>query len=268
MLSEKHSFERRHVLYCDILGFSPYVKGEFFEPSRCFRMFHRLDELVRECVKEIDPSSPEPVTGLVPHYIVNPEAIYFSDSIVISTAPTNVDAMWLCEAAGRIQNSLCHFGFLVRGAITTGDIYHSGNTIFGPAIVRAVEMEKAVNLPIIEISDETHQIFHAAHTPEDKEIVAARSRQLISGANSDVPFVDPFWLLKCHSSQSTLHPHTKSQIESWRALIEHGLLSKSSEVRAKYRWGAQHFNYSLCNGPSIIKPIRFDSSKCEGAKGA
>lgn len=255
MLTDTQSFERRHVLYCDILGFSSYVQGEFFEASRCFRLFHHLDELINESTRKIDPLAPEPTSGLVPDYVVNPQAIYCSDSIIISTPPTNVDAIWLCEAAARIQNFICHHGFLIRGAITTEFVYHSGNTIFGPAIVKAVELEKTISSPVIVVSNETYQIFHDTATPEDDEIASIRSSQLISTENANSTFVDPFWNLKIQCNQVTLHPHANIQISSWRALIEHGLYSEDPDIRKKYLWSAQHFNHSLCNKPSNIQPI-------------
>ena len=120
------------MLYCDILGFSEYSIGRFFEPEKCLRIFADFDDLLEQASREIDPTAKmEPQSGKVPDYVVKPEAIYCSDSVVISTPTTNVDAIWLCEAAARIQSRVCYHGFLVRGAITTGDVYHSGNTLFG-----------------------------------------------------------------------------------------------------------------------------------------
>lgn len=263
MLDSAQTFERRHVLYCDILGFSEYVQGEFFEESRCFRLFHHLDEVIRQSNESIDRSAPDPTTGVVPDYVVTPQATYCSDSIIISTPPTTIDAIWLCEAAARIQNSICHLGFLLRGGIATGLVYHSQNTIFGPAITKAAAMEKEVSWPVIAIASETHQIFHEAATAEDQEIVFIRSKQLISSANAEKPFVDPFWILKIQCMQPTLNPHTNIQIESWRGLLEHGLHSKIPKVRKKYEWAARHFNLSLCGHSSRVRPIlieRFDQN--------
>ena len=105
MIDENAQFERRHVLYCDLLGFSRYSLGRFFEHSRCFRLFRQLDKMVVNARIEIDPSVPDLFSGLPPDYVVKPEAIYFSDTIVISTVATNIDAIWLCEAAGEDSES-------------------------------------------------------------------------------------------------------------------------------------------------------------------
>ena len=205
MSSKGGKFARRHVLYCDILGFSQYSLGKFFEPARCLRIFADFDDLIAQTTREIDPAAVEPQSGKVPDYIVKPEAIYCSDSIGISTPPTNVDAIWLCEAAARIQNRLCYYGFLLRGAITTGDVYHSGNTLFGPAIASAVKLEKSGNPPVILVSGETLTHFRYAATEEDKEIIKIREYQLIGLKESPAPYIDPFWITKIGTNQLKLH---------------------------------------------------------------
>jgi hypothetical protein len=256
MISDLANFERRHVLYCDVLGFSNYSLGKFFEPAKCLRLFRDLDELVAQASREIDPLAVDPELGRVPDYIVKPEAIYFSDSLVISTAPTNVDAIWLCEAAARIQTQLCYHGYLVRGSIVTGDVYHSGHTLFGPAIARAVEMEKRHrNPPVVVVSEETLSCFRHGTTERDKEIIKIREYQLIARNDSDTPYVDPFWLAKIHTNQSTLQERTQITIAAWRTLIESGLHNQPP-IRRKYSWMARHFNRSLSGKASAIARIK------------
>ena len=258
MISGNCGFERRHVLYCDILGFSSYVQSEFFQPDRCFRLFNELDKLIEDSYSPIDESIPDLDTGQVPDYVIKPEATYCSDSIIISTPVSNVDAMWLCQAAAQIQNGICAHGFLLRGAITTGEIYHSGNTIFGPAITKAVSIEASGIPPIIAISQETIKIFQHAESDEDKEIIKIREQQLIAYNEGIHPYLDPFWLLKCQTNQKDIHPDNLIRIDTWRTLINRGLLNKEPSVNNKYSWMANHFNQSLCNKISLIEPITFD----------
>ena len=255
MIDENAQFERRHVLYCDLLGFSRYSLGRFFEHSRCFRLFRQLDKMVVNARIEIDPSVPDLFSGLPPDYVVKPEAIYFSDTIVISTVATNIDAIWLCEAAARIQNHICSHGFLLRGAIATGDLYHSGNTIFGPAIAEAVASEESECRPVIVVADKTLEFFTYAESDEDKEIVAIRNHQLIAREGRCPPFIDPFWLSKIATYQTTIHASTQLNIECWRTLIEHGLNDSDPHIYEKYSWMANRFNRSLCGKASAIKPI-------------
>lgn len=255
MITEKAKFEKRHVLYCDFLGFSAYVESEFFEPERCFRIFHQLDQLLEEANADLDPMAIDSISGSIPTYTVTPEATYCSDSIVISTPATNFDAIWLCEAAARIQNGMCTHGFLVRGSIVTGQLYHSGNTIFGPAITKAVTLDQHGNPPVIVIANETLNIFRLATSEVDKSIIEIRERQLIANENCAMPYVDPFWLSKIHISQPTISPGTINNIESWRSLIQIGLRDKNPKVVDKYTWMARRFNLVLSNKISAVTPI-------------
>ena len=254
MINNTARFERRHVLYCDILGFSKYSLSEFFEPDRCFRLLSELDKMVVQSTTYIDPTNVDPESQRSPDYIVTPEATYFSDSLIISTPPTNIDAIWLCEAAARIQNRLCYHGFLIRGSIVTGDVYHSGHTLFGPAIARAVEMEKTGSPPVILVSDETLRCFRQASAKEDEEIVKVREYRLIAQKDNLKPYVDPFWLTKIAANQSTLLEHTHANITAWRILIESGLYHPPG-IRRKYSWMARHFNRSLCGKASGVSRI-------------
>jgi hypothetical protein len=260
MINETSRFERRHVLYCDLLGFSKYSQSRFFEPSKCIRLFAQLDRMVAYTSIETDPSIPDPLSGLPPDYVVKSEAIYGFDSIAISTPATNIDAIWLCEAAARIQNHICFHGFLIRGSIVTGDLYHSGNTIFGPAIAKAVKWEKSGIPPVIVVADETLEYFSRAESDEDKEIVKHRQYQLIAREENLPPYIDPFWLTKIHTNQQTILQGTRINIDCWRTLIERGLRDRDRKIRKKYLWTAERFNRRLCNKASAIKPIPIGAS--------
>jgi len=254
MILDNKKFENRHVLYCDLLGFSVYINSIFFEPTKCFRLFGQLDRLLEDACREIDPSQPEYITGQVPTYVVKPEAIYCSDSIIISTPATNIDAIWLCEAAARIQTGVSSHGFLIRGGITTGLLYHSGNTIFGPAIVEAAAMDVSGGMPKINISDKTLDFFRLSESAEGREIVSIRERQLIA-VEDEVAHIEHFWPAKNGIHQEKQHPRNKMSIETWRALIVRGLKSKHAKTAEKYLWIAKRFNHTLCNGTSKVVPI-------------
>ena len=72
--------------------------------------------------------------------------IFVSDSLILSVRESEMgDLVPLCELVGSIQRSLLdHLGFLSRGAISMGPAFVKSNEFqfFGPAIVRAVELEK------------------------------------------------------------------------------------------------------------------------------
>lgn len=246
MINEKRRFEKRHVLYCDILGFSDYLTSLFFEPSRCFKIFHHLDQAIAEAKKEI--ACPDDR-----YYVVAPEIIYCSDSIIVSTPSTNVDAIWLCDAAVKIQNFVAFNGFIMRGAIVSDNLYHSGNTIFGPAIAKAVALDKPGAPPGIIVSKETLEIFMASDNDKDEEISRIRKQQLIYQVDQN-NYIDPYSRLK-FATDGNLDRQSSSAIESWRNLIERGLKIKNPKINSKYDWLAKHFNQTFCNRKNSIQPI-------------
>lgn len=255
MIRDESKFELRHVLYCDLLGFSKYAKSEFFEAGRCFRLFKQLDEWIIDASTHIAENEPDEVSGRKYDYIVNPELIYCSDSLIISTPATNIDAIWLFEAAARIQNGMCAHGFLLRGAIVTGNLYHSGNTIFGPAIVDAVAKDKSGGAPVIVIDELSLKYFCLASTDEDEQIVNIRKHQLVAEDDYEAPYIDPFWISKIAVDQEIIHPEIRINLDYWRTLIESGLKNKSTNILEKYTWMANRFNKVICNKASDIKPI-------------
>ena len=48
----------------------------------------------------------------------------------------------LCNDQANTCLELLKLGFLTRGAIVLGELYHRESCVFGPALIRAVEMEK------------------------------------------------------------------------------------------------------------------------------
>jgi len=43
-----------------------------------------------------------------------------------------------------LTNSLIDYGFIIRGAITIGDLYHDERIVFGPALNQAYEIESTI----------------------------------------------------------------------------------------------------------------------------
>jgi hypothetical protein len=66
----------------------------------------------------------------------------FSDNVVISTEPWPSGNLTFLLHLGAVQLLAAQCGFLLRGGITIGNIVHDERVVFGPALNRAVEIEK------------------------------------------------------------------------------------------------------------------------------
>jgi hypothetical protein len=249
-------YEERHVLFCDILGFTQAVIDGKIDPAKLFLAFNHLQAAVNELNKAIDPEATDAESGRAYDYIVTPRAEHFSDCIAISTPATNVDAIWLCEAASELQNLLVRRGFLSRGAICTGLLHHTETSVFGPAFIEAVHREEKTRYPRIEISSELLLSFRKANTLDDKAISNIRERQLVLSDDHGCTWIDPFHYLKLFVAvDPPPHPHVKPAIDAWRRVLTDGLLSEDEKVFEKYAWMSKRFNEGLVRSGSWILPV-------------
>lgn len=121
------------VTFLDILGFRQIVAKSDSKT---------INEILNVVEKIATPDKDE---GL----LYNPGTISFSDSIVrVRKVDTGENAKFpiglvfheLLDIV-HAQSQLIDFGILIRGGIAFGDIYMKENRIFGPALVRAYDLE-------------------------------------------------------------------------------------------------------------------------------
>jgi hypothetical protein len=90
---------------------------------------------------------------------------YFSDSVAISTDPTEAGLFHLVNHVERIRLRLLKRGFLCRGAVTKGLLYHRDNIVVGPALVEAYKLEKnKVKTPRVIVTDEITNMVRLCRT--------------------------------------------------------------------------------------------------------
>lgn len=120
------------VAFLDILGFSSIVDksaqdSEYFKTllSALLKIEHVVNHNLEKQISE--------------NRKVN--MTQFSDSLVISR-PNDDSALWpMIMNLDFIQKVLAKEGIMVRGGLTSGLLYHKGNIAFGPAFIRAYELE-------------------------------------------------------------------------------------------------------------------------------
>ena len=260
-------YEKRHVLFCDILGFSQAVLNQEMEPEKFLIAFSHLQAAVQEANRLMSPEQCGQDGKQKYDYLVTPRAEHFSDCLVISVPATNVDAIWLCQAAAEIQNMLVRRGFLSRGAICTGPLHHSTASVFGPAFVQAVNREKSTVQPRIEVSEETLKFFRQANDAEDEEICRIREAQLLVFDDNKL-WIDPFHNLKFFATHESA-PDNKDivlTVDAWRKVLMRGLQIKCAKVRKKYIWMSRRFNLSLCQRSGWISEIQTPKRSLRNSK--
>jgi hypothetical protein len=118
-------YEDRLLAFLDILGFSNLIKGSVNQRSLARKLLDLFTSLNR----------------LFSHFISDDFAItLFSDTVCISSRnPLNVVSF--CCGLSAVVTSFLGLGYPVRGAVSRDLLYHNGNTIFGPCLVRAYNLE-------------------------------------------------------------------------------------------------------------------------------
>ena len=69
----------------------------------------------------------------------NPVLTQFSDSLVISVDDDRYGRDALQNALYSLTSNLIDYGFLLRGGVTRGELFHDVGLVFGPALIEAYE---------------------------------------------------------------------------------------------------------------------------------
>jgi hypothetical protein len=133
-------YQRRMVAFIDILGWSEASKQETLQIANAVQIIHETARNYSAATKERIASS----FG----YELRYDAIHvgaMSDSLAISLP--HDEGYEIFKMAAYTCARLLELGFLTRGGVTIGGLYHRENIIFGPALVEAVQLEKEAIFP-------------------------------------------------------------------------------------------------------------------------
>ncbi|MDD4169268.1 MAG: hypothetical protein PHD36_03250 [Desulfotomaculaceae bacterium] len=130
-------YHDRVIAYLDILGFRQKVNESSNSTEEMSRICSALKFLTYDYNKLYNS-----------FYSSNDEFVKsgrrvtaFSDSIIISYPKNEETMIFLLVDVMLLQAHLAFLGFMLRGGIAFGKVFHSGNIAFGPALVRAYELE-------------------------------------------------------------------------------------------------------------------------------
>jgi len=129
-------YETKYVGFFDILGWSDAVKNSMNDiemqkklglASSAMRSHTKMSEWKQQ------------LSGV--NWPGDAQIIHFSDSLVVSTSSDYSGKSEIISTLSFLSHVLLEHGFLLRGGITKGEIYHKDSLVFGPALNRAYELE-------------------------------------------------------------------------------------------------------------------------------
>lgn len=158
----KLRYEHRVVLFLDLLGFKEHVAKTVRNPGYLANLLTAMEIVSKIGLEDRKFSRSQRVTQ-------------FSDSVVVSFGIDEKSAVfWLLHDIALSVIELAMRGFLVRGAVTVGDLLHTNSRVVGPAMVEAYEWEsKRAVYPRVLINGSVLKIARKArsedHTSREEE---------------------------------------------------------------------------------------------------
>jgi hypothetical protein len=129
-MSPAYRFIRSTVGFIDILGFSRAVlsarKESVEHHDRVIAIVRKLAAFEAEVTDETGRGSYNKIST-------------FSDCVLLSE-----DVEWVIRAAWFLYATVLLEGFLMRGGIVEGELYHEGGVVVGPALIEAYQMESTL----------------------------------------------------------------------------------------------------------------------------
>lgn len=258
-------YEERVVAFLDILGWRRLVDQSTTQKSLVAKMGSALSHLkhIGELPRPVEILLRKGAEAKGKQFGLHEGRLQFaqfSDSIVISG---ELDLLFaLTIEVGRIIQSLFFVdGFLVRGAITKGLIFHRGPVAFGPALTHAYDLGNKRGMP-------PRVILDPEMTPKQEDS-SSPFADLVSHWFREAPdgpwFLDFLNLLMVFPGMDVHGEHHQSMLADFiippltrsRELIVEGLKDAADrDVLSKYVWLAGYFNQVIREHPAAdMAPI-------------
>jgi hypothetical protein len=159
-------YQQRYCALIDILGFSTHVLRTADDPDERVKVWGLL--------------AGARVAG--PHVVDESRKEYrfhaFSDTLVLSDVVSVEGLVAILEGSIRLADSFLQSGFLCRGAVTKGALYHDDRIVFGEALIRAHKLESRIaKFPRILLEDAVAADAYSA-AEADRNLAAIANHHL------------------------------------------------------------------------------------------
>jgi hypothetical protein len=240
------SYETRVVAFIDILGFKNSIDKSNKDEKEYERILQTLTDLKEFFIRPKDDYEIKADRALN----ADTQIIQISDSLIISRLAEEQGGIFymLTDCAFAIHLLISN-GFLCRGAIKVGNMYHKDTTLFGDAFVKAYLAESEERLPIIKFDNDLFEIVKNYPGPANKgfeeweiQFIKKNCKEVMTG----IFYLDYFtdYDDRVGGGEGTASTH----YSKLRDIIIAGLqIPKTSSAYEKYRWAADQFNKTAKN---------------------
>lgn len=229
-------YQNRAILFIDLLGFKNAVNSSVYSEE----LFTKIMRAVNSLYKAKGDNYNGPLKGSE----IGVDISTFSDSLVISKDLLEPGSFYyLLNMAYFAIAEIIASGFVARGAITVGKLYHDEKVIFGPGINDAYMLEnKCAIYPRVIVQKEVVEKMLLQNHLNEVEEERRWYNKLLKEDEDGLLFIDfltPNHQFDDFEAYSWLLGQTKK-------IIQEGMNSDNGEsVKQKYTWLKNYFNKTL-----------------------
>jgi hypothetical protein len=246
------------VLFVDLLGFSEFTSGSDTQLQQLvLALLTNLASLKSDFVSQTTRTE----NGTT--HDVRPSISTFSDHIVASYSLARIEAdesvkPWiimahLSEFVARIAISALSLGFLVRGSIAFGKLYHSGGVVFGQALAEAVALESRTAIfPRVILSERATVLF------------SRHNRHSLKQDFDGIEYVDYYrdCVLKAAQPEANYSKVTEQWFNLIVAKLHENLQTLTGSQRAKWFYFSRKLRSALeMSDPEMLKAFGVDLTR-------
>ena len=224
---EKVAFEERAVAFIDVLGFKSVVNKAESDKKRLAEL-EDLINILSTSVPTLDGS----ISQSVPPELI-PKHIYISDCIILS-APLTSEKMKsynglsiLVMRVIQLSHILLNKGYLLRGGISIGNVWHTKSNIVGVAYQEAYSIEQKVLVPCVELSSTAMNHWNNTEGSSNKMCLYYKNKYIVNGLHE-------------YYIQDKSHGAAEIAFEKYFQIVNKNIEEATSEnIRYKWWWFKQ-----------------------------
>lgn len=236
-------YEDRMVAFIDILGWRNIVERSVEDSDLRQRMLAGFGALE---LRAFDPFT-------IDFREFAPKDLFctmsqISDTVILSRS-ANTWPFWFTIELGILARVMMAVGFVVRGGVTIGKMYHEGTIAVGPALTRAYMLESEVALYPRIVIDPVHAERFCVSDREDSAFELHTIRSGLDGLWF-INFLHPMF------ANPSDFPHVK--LLEFREFLQQSLIRSANQPRIseKYSWLTKYFDTLVAEFPSAgVMPI-------------
>lgn len=237
---QKITFEKRAVAFIDVLGFKSVV-NQATQGSNKIAELEELIGILSSAVPSLDGS----VDASVPDDLI-PKHIYISDSIILS-APLTAEKMKRYDGLSiivmrviQLTHILLNKGYLIRGGISVGDVWHTESNIVGAAYQDAYAIENQAIVPCVKLSSDAREHWSKIEPLENKMCLDYKGCFMVNGLH------DSYIPDKSHGA-------SERAFQTYAGIVNKNIEGQHPEcVRYKWWWFKQYLDSEIQRNSFIL----------------